>query len=712
MVPCSFVVKYLPLKTHSIISVHNSLIVFSESKVQQFQLGTQNYLEVPSTKITSYMEFSHNCTRVLCASYNELVWLHVKNNSIKLSPAGKLPVKGKVSELVKLKTSGHQLSVLCFSKHSESIVLAMNLNSMKVAEVGRWRSPPQVGCVENNLYIGSGHTLIKYQTGVVFSPHCEVSGNSRVFRMDETNFICGKFVYEAQKLQLIHKKTLEEDLVFFSNSFGKHLFVTRSQVALGTQKLELEERALDARAFGNKLFVCFYNSLKVLKDLTPVQTLGFDQEILSLCVHNNSLYVSVDKLGVKRYDIGNTELVFAESIPTVKEGKKVLNCLYFIDSAIELWSSCDFTQATYKGQNHQFGISVLECKLLKDTGNTQEYFLEGLFESYLLEASSELKLSKIIKCFPKDICHISSTIYLVSSSEGLQLAEKRTETSSKSVDIDSKILKISSSRTKLYCATPCAVEVFSTSLRHLDTLEFPPQHKVTALSAKGKSILIASESNGQFFLHVCSESQLSKSIPLSSKAKQIKLYKDWTVLVTKEKIQVLNGFHTPLAEISFLTSRFLEAQSMLSDELLCVTPFIGKFQKVVGFEFLETHKTPFELLEQINHPHFLALTESSLYWGVYQVRDFRVLASVNLDFVPRQLFCESKALILGKTKVYKAELEKSYSKFLLMNKGHQDWRIHKITLKPLQECSGVRICSLERSYFLVQKNSKITPLTD
>ena len=124
----------MPLSTRSIISVHNSVIVFTQSEVFQFQLNLEKKISIESEPVTAVMNFSDNCNRILCACKNKLYWMHVKEDSIKITPAANLPIKAEVSQLINL-GSGSSVIVLCSTIEGEALVIMINLKSLTVGEI-------------------------------------------------------------------------------------------------------------------------------------------------------------------------------------------------------------------------------------------------------------------------------------------------------------------------------------------------------------------------------------------------------------------------------------------------------------------------------------------------------------------------------------------------------------------------------------------------
>lgn len=131
--PGPWSIRFLP-GTYSIISVHNSVIGFSRSRIVQFSILKEKMLEIEAEPVTAVMEFSDKCNRILCASGNKLIWLHVSPFGIKTSQAAVIPIESEVNELVNLNTSG-ALTVMCYSHSGESIVIGINLKNLTVGEV-------------------------------------------------------------------------------------------------------------------------------------------------------------------------------------------------------------------------------------------------------------------------------------------------------------------------------------------------------------------------------------------------------------------------------------------------------------------------------------------------------------------------------------------------------------------------------------------------
>lgn len=80
------------------------------------------------------MSFSENCNRILCACKNKLFWIHVKEDSIKITPAASLPIIGEIVNLVNL-ASGTSVVVLCGTEDNEGIVIMINLKSLSLGEI-------------------------------------------------------------------------------------------------------------------------------------------------------------------------------------------------------------------------------------------------------------------------------------------------------------------------------------------------------------------------------------------------------------------------------------------------------------------------------------------------------------------------------------------------------------------------------------------------
>lgn len=116
------------------LSVHNTIIAFSATKIVQFQISSNKLIEIPSEQITAVMEYSDKCNRILCAAHNKLIWLHVSPETIKTSPAANLPIDSCIDQLLNLNTQ-NSLSVLCYSIKAESIAIMINLKNLTVGEI-------------------------------------------------------------------------------------------------------------------------------------------------------------------------------------------------------------------------------------------------------------------------------------------------------------------------------------------------------------------------------------------------------------------------------------------------------------------------------------------------------------------------------------------------------------------------------------------------
>lgn len=60
--------------------------------------------------------------------------MHVKEDSIKITPAANLPIKAEVSQLINL-GSGSSVIVLCSTIEGEALVIMINLKSLTVGEI-------------------------------------------------------------------------------------------------------------------------------------------------------------------------------------------------------------------------------------------------------------------------------------------------------------------------------------------------------------------------------------------------------------------------------------------------------------------------------------------------------------------------------------------------------------------------------------------------
>ena len=121
-----------------IFSVHNSLIAIENTKISQFQTSKSNTVSIQSPQpISSYMNYSDNCNRILISSQNSLHWLKVSEASISLVPAASLPISGTVSQIVNLSSMNASgiVTVLCFSPYYESVSIRINLKQLAIALV-------------------------------------------------------------------------------------------------------------------------------------------------------------------------------------------------------------------------------------------------------------------------------------------------------------------------------------------------------------------------------------------------------------------------------------------------------------------------------------------------------------------------------------------------------------------------------------------------
>ena len=134
LLPGPWSVKFLPFSTHDIISVHNSIIVFTQDSIHQFQLTQENSLSIECEKITAIMQYSDKCNRILCACGHKLIWLHVSPDNIKATMAANLPISSKIDKLINL-AAGNSVIVFCYSSFNESMVIMINLKTLTAGEI-------------------------------------------------------------------------------------------------------------------------------------------------------------------------------------------------------------------------------------------------------------------------------------------------------------------------------------------------------------------------------------------------------------------------------------------------------------------------------------------------------------------------------------------------------------------------------------------------